>query len=224
MKKHFFKVMGLLLCCAGSAFAQGGATTVGDGGHVVVCRTGDGWSKGRLLDLFEVEAVGPDTIFDLGGDRTTLLDKVQIGLARLQPRLGLEAEDIRHMTLAAKKFMRFQYDPWKDSYTFKAKDPVVRHAVYREFEKYNCYLDTVVIHPDPEDQDFQRKTYENLCMANGKDIRHCFLVNTRYLRTMDQNEKACLTIHEVLRFLPEGKKIRREADLRRNTYYACTGR
>jgi hypothetical protein len=59
-------------------------------------------------------------------------------------------------------------------------------------------------------------------MAEGKDIKHCFLVKTRYLRKMTSGEKACLVLHEVLRFLPESKKFKNEIELRRTAYHICT--
>ncbi|AGH94257.1 hypothetical protein [Pseudobdellovibrio exovorus] len=215
-----------------SAWAEEGATTVGDGGHVVICKTPEGWSAGRLLDLFEAEVLGKSVIFDLGSEELSIIDKVSLGLSRAQETLNLKSGEINSMLSVAERFLKFPYDPWKRAktenggavYAIKAKDPLVSRQVYYELERRNCYVDTVVIHPDFSDRRSQQtKTYENICLANVIGLRQCFLTNTRHLRTMSSDEKACLVIHETLRFLPQSKSFKKDSDLRRMTYQICTG-
>jgi hypothetical protein len=152
MRKSFLKLFIPAVFFVSHVFAQGGATTIGDGGHVVICRTPSGWSNARLLDLFEAEVSGAQVTFSPENEQTSVLDKVSIGLERLRMQLDLKESDIGTMKLAAKKFWRFQYDPWREGHIFKAKDPVVSQKVYSELTSRDCYLDTIAIHPAPEIQ------------------------------------------------------------------------
>lgn len=227
MGQNVLRWSGLIFLIASTAFGEG-ATTVGDGGHVVICDSASGAPVVQLLDLFEAEVRGHETQILLGSPRMALLDKVRIGLDRIKPGLQLSDAEIKQLMFAAERFVHFPYDPWLRAknggsvYIIKAQDPMVSPQVYSAFVRKKCRLDTVVIHPDHENRQ-QRRIYENICMAGINGIKNCFLTNTRYLKVMNSDEKACLVLHETLRFLSKEKRFRRDSDLRSMTVFACTG-
>lgn len=226
------KILIVSILFSTSAFAGEGATTVGDGGHVVICKTENGWTDGRLLDLFEKEVLGKDVILSLGNEDLSLLQKIRIGVLRAQTALDLNSAEANDLLVASERFIKFPYDPWKRAktanggavYLIKAKDPLVSRQVYKELQRRNCYVDTVVIHPDFSNRNLSTtKTYENICLGNVLGLRQCFLTNTRHVKAMSLDEKACLVIHEALRFLPQTKRFKKDSDLRQMTFQICTG-
>ncbi|WP_148284905.1 hypothetical protein [Pseudobdellovibrio exovorus] len=228
-------ILSLLSVFSMSVAARGnsggsGATTVGDGGHVVVCYDNSQSKKEvQLLDLFEMEALGYPTTFALGNAQVPLANKVWMGMTRLQSHLGLSNAEVDEMVYAADRFMRFPYDPWETGmrsffgYFLQAKPVEVRRSVFDEMERRGCRLEVAVIRPDLDAERASTENYKSICSRSFAGFHYCFLMNTDLIRKMDKDQKACLIIHEVLRFLPKEKKIQSERALRRHTYYACTG-
>lgn len=207
-----------------------GATTVGDGGHAVVCyNKSEGRKEVQLLDLFEMEAFGYTTVFDLGPSTIPLSSKVWMGVRRLKNHMGLSDAEVKEMVYAADRFMRFPFDPWEAGYGsffgyfLQAKPVQVKKRVFDEIKRRGCYLDVLVIRPDLDAERTSTENYKSICSRNFAGFQYCFLMNRDLLRKMNKDQQACLIIHEILRFLPKEKKFKDERELRRHTYFACTG-
>jgi hypothetical protein len=209
-----FLALTLLFCS--NVFAQGGASTVGDGGHCVVCEK----MKPQLLDLYEF-AHGKK--ISLPEDQS-VRKSYAVLLERASHLLQLNHEEANELALAAKRFIYFKIDPWEMnltqySYFLNAKDPIFSGDTWNRIEKEDCYFQPVVIRPD-HDADSIR-TYESLCHISFAGLKHCFLVDMRMYRRLSRPQQACLVLHETLRFLPRHKKLS-EVQLRQTTARLCT--
>lgn len=187
-----------------AAGGTGGAVTVGDGGFGVICPKGAHDTTVQLLDLFEAEALGRPSVPFFAGKR--LKDKVRVAVERVRQRLGLSAEQTHELAYAAERFMRFPYDPWQKgtasnySYFLRGEWPTVRVKVYEEMQRRGCRLETIVVRPTDEEPG--RDVYRSICSQNVAGFEYCFLTNSSLYRKMDNDARACLILHEALRFLP----------------------
>jgi hypothetical protein len=207
----------LILGYSASAFCQGGASTVGDGGHGVDCKYS---ARFQLLDVFEF-ADGKE--ITLPESQSAMKSFPQL-LTRAQAALRLSTEEVGNLRITAKRFFSFKIDPWamglaQYNYFLQAKEPVISDNVWKRIEDEDCYIEPIVIKPDPNAESI--RIYSSLCSMSLAGFEHCFLVNDRGFRKLSHPAQACLVLHESLRFLPRSKKLN-EPELRALTARLCT--
>ncbi len=207
----------LALTYSTASFAQGGASTVGDGGHGVDCRNS---KRMQLLDLYEFGNGKKVSLPDSQSARKSF----PVLLARAKAALQLTEGESRELALAAKRFFNFAIDPWamelrQYSYFLRAKEPILSPSIEKKLEDEDCVIEPIVIRPDPNAKSLE--TYDYLCSQSHAGLQHCFLVNMRGYRKLSKPQQACLVLHESLRFLPTSKQLN-EVKLRAMTAQLCT--
>lgn len=204
--------------------ASEGATVVGDGGLVVDCG-----EEMTLLDLFEKDVL-------LGSKQITLSRKeaasnremVEEGINRLKNRFHLSDDELKRAKRAAHEFNRMPlFDPWRlhigKSYHYYFSElpkVTVDKRVYDEIIKKKCILKTVVIRPsrDPLVVD----VHKEICSRSLSSFENCFYVNTTIFKKMSKEQRACLIIHEIARYLPSNIRPSDERVLREVVADVCT--
>lgn len=213
----------LIISLGANAGKGGGATTVGDGGVVVKCHGQDL----QILDLFEQKVLSGDKEITLDKDDNKVQRKVADGLARIQQRYSLTEDEMKPIRRAADQFMRFPYDPFHDGsasfygYFLQINKIVVRSEVAQALKDQNCRLETAVIRP-PHDGSLSEEYYQGLCGHNFAEYESCFYTNLDLWRALKKDQRACLVIHELLRYLPADKRAPSELEMRAEAADVCT--
>jgi hypothetical protein len=201
----------------------GGATTVGDGGVVVACKGQDL----QLLDLFEQKVLSGQKEISLLPAEGSVRQKINDGLNRIQARYNLAENEMAPIRRAAVLFMRFPFDPFHNglasaySYFLQIKEVWVRVAVAEALKEQNCRLKVAVIRP-PRDGGLNEQYYRELCGHNFAEYEGCFYTNLDIWRSLKRDQRACLVVHEVLRYLPPAKKAATDLEMRQQAADLCT--
>lgn len=220
MRFILFWIFGSLTTCSlVLAQSNGGATTVGDGGHVIQCG-----NQQEVFDLFEYRISNDtDAAISLADDgQSNLKDMVNTGLKRIQFKFSLSESEYARVQRAAKMFLldntfnRGASMGWLRQWRFSARSISVSKAVYDIMVTSNCTLKTVVVRP-PMNSSF----FSSICSRYFSEVEFCFITNTDLFWDLSREQAACLVVHEVLRFLPEQKKLN-ERQLRTATAEICT--
>lgn len=196
----------------------GGASTVGDGGHVVVCG-----NQIELLDIYERNILFGSSSISLGDENLSQTDLVQEGLNRIISRFNLTPETASPIVSATKMFLRFPFDPWKlpgkngllQTQKINMYRPVNDHIIQK-----NCWIDIVVIRPKVEGN--VQNFLEELCDQNYSEHEFCFFTKREHYRRLTKQQRACLVVHESLRYLPLESRISDELVLRQTAAEICT--
>lgn len=212
-----------------SALANGGVTTIGDGGLVAICPFTTSKADVRLyfFDLLEAQKTGTPYRTTFGDVSLGLPKKVAIGMERIKGRLQLTDDDLRAARQVAAVLMQLQFDPTKlypyanqHDFVFKVHSVRTSPRVYHFLKKRRCQLNVAIARftraqiTSPEIRD--------LCSRSPGGIDLCFLTNRDIYFRLTQDERACLILHESLRYLPESKKPRSENELRSLAAQICT--
>lgn len=199
------------------SWAGGGGSTVGDGGHLVVCQ-----NSMKLLDLYELEVERQVHLKPNFGqpNSMSLLSKVNVGIDRIKHRFNLNEEQINVLRSIARDFIFDHVDPWqmyqdpKWQTILGTKKFRIRRDVYDSIKKENCSIDIVAIRPpkiNPDDG------FIFTCPQNLE----CLFLNLNLFKRLDADSRACLIIHEILRDLPKDKRISSELLLRKTAAEIC---
>lgn len=208
----------LTTCTLVFAQSNGGATTVGDGGHVIQCG-----SRQEVFDLFEYRINNySDATISLADGGYRLKDMVYTGLQRIQFKFSLTEAEYARVRRAAKMFLldstfsRGASLGWLRQWRFSARGVAVSDAVYGIMNTSKCALKTVVVKPP-----MNSSVFSSICSHYFSEAEFCFITDTDLFWGLSREQAACLVVHEVLRFLPEQKKLN-ERQLRSATAEICT--
>lgn len=219
----------ILLCFLSRASANGGVTTIGDGGIVAVCSSHMSRSEPKLffLDLLEAKIAGRPYVADFEDVTVSLDKKVDTALSRLKLRLQLSEHDLQQVRSVTSVLLRLHFDPtnlykFSDQHAqiFRVSNIHTSSKVIRFLKKNRCVLMAAVVRfaePQLSSPDIQY-----LCEKSPGGTDLCFLTNSSVYFRLPQNERACLILHEALRYLPDHKKPKTEAQLRSWTADICT--
>ena len=199
-----------------NVFAEGGSSSVGDGGIGAICDNVPKEREIELFDLFESRVQNRESEIQLGNKELSLRDKVALGLSRLI----LPASETNRVYRAADQFIRFRIDPWELGLAWQYSHFLLPHidiAADAEDSLNRNDCDLVVLAIRPNDND----SYDGLCSHSKAGREYCFLVSEKHFRQMKKDQQACLVIHEALRFLPNAQT---EEQLRLLTTKLCTGK
>lgn len=198
----------------------GGASLVGDGGHVVTCdRNTD------LFDIYEYRLINnPNAQITLGqGKNADLNEMAMTGILRMKVKFELSETEFFPVKRALKVLLASHNNPWFKNHTniaFEATELRTQKIVNRQIVKDNCHVSTVVIKP-PKNLD-PYGDFADLCKRNFSELEYCFLVDFDYYSNLDPQQRACLIVHETIRFLPKEKAPLDERALRMTTAQICT--
>ena len=204
------------------AVAFGGGTTVGDGGHIVICG-----SKAEVLDIYERRIlVGPSEI-NFGNENMTLQQMKDVGLARVRARFKLTNQEFEKVATAATMLLNSPVDPWVDesdplTYFLQTKSISIEQAVYNSIKQNYCEIDIVAIKPPKELPQKIHDIYDNICAKKHLAREDCFFVSQAAFSWLTKKQKACLAIHESLRYLPANISFVDERSMRRAVAEICT--
>jgi hypothetical protein len=201
--------------CA-NAQSSGGGTTVGDGGHVILCN-----GKYELFDLFEnrINSGKPSAVSLASGPNSTLNDMIQTGLARIQRRFLLNEKEMYRVERATKMFRLNSQTMvsigWPYDGGLSANDLLVSAKVASNIRASDCRVELAAIRPPIN------SFFEPICRNNLSELEYCFIIDSELTMFLNREQKACLILHESLRFLPDTKRLS-EAQLRLTTSQICT--
>lgn len=223
----FILFSGLFLAHQSFAGSNGGASVVGDGGYIVICDRGlFKIPKITLFDLYEYRVKSGEREITLSG-ADDIRGKVKIALDRATTYFHLNPDESARLAKAAVVILGpVPLDPWlsypKPSDYFwdhlEAQAPLVDAKVLSALQAEKCQLEVTFIKPD-----YARDTanvYKQLCNGRGGDF--CLLQNSQAFRRLHPDDRACMVLHEALRFLPAEKRPTTEAELRDTTARLCT--
>lgn len=237
-KRFVNLLIGLLLIGNGTvAIGGGGATTVGDGGHLVICET-----SVDVLDVYERRLLVGRSEIDFGDDETMSIEQMKdVGLARMRSRFKLTEQEFEKIAMAAYMFLKFPVNPWanvKDpwrswidpwnsgtdpfEYFLQTKDITVSKLVYDSIKKNYCEIDIAAIKPPKELPKNLDDVYDDICHRSHLARENCFFVSKDAFSMLTKKQKACLAIHESFRYLPENKAFVDEIQMRRAVADICT--
>lgn len=191
------------------SFAHGGAGTVGDGGHGVTCGR-----NVELLDIYEHRKANEQITLN---PRMSLPTMIAVLTYRLENDSRFAGQDFTEFNNALKNFrdstpvpFEFNVSDWE--YRLQTRKPQLSQEVMDRMKADSCRLTPVAVrgYSDKFTQPSAR-----ICDGEG----YCFIVNSRLYRRFSKANKACLFIHEALRFLPQPLS---ENELRRVTFEICT--
>lgn len=200
----------------GQAMAEGGATTVGDGGHVIMCK-----GKPELFDLFEYRVnTSQNRPVTLGESKSANLnDMINTGVARIAKRFALTQAETARVKRATKMLLldgsTTDNKGWLQHWAISAHSLKVSEQVAAQINLNRCSVDLAVIRP-PLNEYFQ-----SICSHNFSEFEYCFIVFPEPFQFLKREQRACLALHESLRFLPPGKQLD-EKNLRMVTAQICT--
>lgn len=201
--------------------SEGGATTVGDGGLVVECG-----SKVELLDLYEHKLLYGDYKITLDEKGDSVKDMVGVGLERLREKYSLDDSQYKRIKAATVAILRFPYDPWQTpigriySYAIKPPSALVYSYVKDKLLLEKCKLNTVIIRPPRESK--EQYAYERVCNDNFNTFEFCFFTKKSIYIKLSKPERACLVVHEAIRFLKIYDSFENEVQMRASVADICT--
>jgi hypothetical protein len=218
MKKNlFYSVITVLTLITSHSYAQsnGGGTTVGDGGHVIYCN-----GKYELFDLYEyrINSSTPARVTLNNGKSANLNQLVENGMARIQNRFNLTENEFYRVKRAAQMlFLDSQSadQSWMNSWSFSARGMLVSRAVSDSIQRMKCTVEQAVVRPPLTNYFLQ------ICRNTLSEFEYCFLTSHELFSLLKREQKACLAIHESLRFLPADKRLSEE-NLRITAAEICT--
>lgn len=203
---------------------SGGASVVGDGGYIVKCDRGFFKSPQiYFFDLYEFNTTQGEQPVTLGRN-LSLKDKVQVGLDRISARFGLDSVQTETLKRAARLIYGLSYDPWlrrdvPSIWDLGVKSVLTDNAVGNRLAAERCELIAAVLRLTPENSG---SIFRDVCQKGTVSEKLCLIKNTKAYDRLNNDDKACLIIHESLRYLPVEKALPSERALREVTGQICT--
>lgn len=225
--KIFTCVMMTFFVLPASAGQGGGSSTVGDGGFAVVCFAGLKYKQVRaeLLDLFEEKVLTQERKKVTLGNGANPEPLLEVALRRLQKKTSLTEREFSKVSWAAFSFLRDAQDPWMSGARIgtndfvRAQDILLDKRVYSQANSRGCRIAPVAIRPAQVGTN--RINYERLCRARGLSFEDCFFIDNSIYKDLSASHRACLALHESLRYLPESLRPRSERQLRKIVAEIC---
>lgn len=209
----------------------GGSSTVGDGGFALVCKAG---LRGRqvraeLLDLYEAQILSGQrnttTKTALGSNRESPQRLLSVALERLFLKIHVTPEEALRVKSAGQALLKKTMDPWAGGVGLNINQHIVARDIDIDARVYNaakadgCEITAVVIRPSRDLE--ERRRWTRYCAYRGLDFENCFFMDKKIFRDLSSGHKACLAVHESLRYLPELLRPVDDADLRRTVAEIC---
>ena len=204
-----------------TAFSIEGGTTVGDGGFAVACS-----DRIEILDLYEHRFFNGEYRITLDQNGDSIKEMVGEGLNRIKNKYSLNEQQHQLMQTAAYKLLRFPFDPLhsglRQMYGFFLQSPktVVYKNVWKSVQDQRCVLETVIVRPPRTSQ--HQKVYHSICQHNYSEFEFCFFTNMSIYRRLDRDQRACLVLHEVIRYSDFYKDFKDEIEMRKAIAEICT--
>jgi hypothetical protein len=208
----------LVLCIAFPSFGgEGGATVIGDGGNVLVCKMKP---YVRLLDVYEF---APGKSVSLNKDQRHE-ENVKELIQRLARLPWVTHDDVQQVTRAARTFKHHLFNFRQIEHLgdmigpFEVHDPEVDSSVRARMIKDRCRLETVTGRFTPPATAIDQ--FARICSRSSMINGDCFVTVQEMYSRLSSVERSCLVLHESLRFIRSHRLT--EIDLRKLTATLCT--
>jgi hypothetical protein len=210
-----------------------GASIVGDGGYAVVCSSGirsplvPEIRSVELLDLFEAQLNEKtnSTRVALGKESESAVSLFALIIERLGLRLNISDSELNTVARAGQEFLRLQSDPWS-SFSRISNPQVLRvrgihlsGSVERALRRKGCYVAPIVVRP--KYNALVQSYSQRACQLMKAQSGYCFFTDRELFRELKNSHKACLALHEALRYLPETLRPRNDQELRLAVAEVC---
>lgn len=209
----------------------GGSSTVGDGGFALVCKAGlkNRQVRAELLDLYEAQILSGQRKTTrkttLGSNGESPQQLLNVALERLFVKFSLTEEEALKVSQAAQQLLQKTMDPWAGgvglniNHHIIARDISLDARVYRAATADGCEIQAVVVRPTRSEE--ARRRFTRYCGYRGLSFENCFFVDKKIFRDLSSGHKACLALHESLRYLPERLRPADDEEVRKTVAEIC---
>lgn len=214
MLKKVIKILSLaILFPPAFVIAESGGSIVGDGGYAVLCRSGlqspllPEVRRVELLDLTEAQIEKKqEGQTNLGPETSSAAILFEVASERLRVRLNLSEPELEKVAFAGREFLRLQSDPWSgfdrvmNEEVLKVRDIQLSQTVERMLRRRGCSISPIVVRPNLHSS--RSESSRKACALMRAQSDFCFFTDRRLFRELSNSHKACLALHESLRYLP----------------------
>jgi hypothetical protein len=217
------------------ADAGDGGYVIGDGGSIITCIDS---KKPQLFDLYENAVLeGRSKPVTLGLANNNFSSMVKEALRRITIKYNLNEAETGRIKSFIKDYVEDPFDLWElyltqtytpvpvvGLYLFNVRSVATEPEVINSVVQHRCSVRIGAINPFSYKEVKKRyvATTRKICSYGWPDIRNCVFQNVKLINEMTKSQRACLIVHESLRFLPEDKRPTSERQLRQDTAEICT--